>query len=496
MCIRIQIVLLSVGLLAGGCSTVVNNHRQKADMMAAWTAGDTAGARCLVDNKVKSTKGAGDELVWRLESGTMAFATGRHGDAIQEFKTCEDLIREYDERATVSARDVGSEFGSALTNPNSLPYRGWCRDRMGVEIFKCLSYLGEGREDSFRAQVKRLRQRQKDIQDEYKKYFDQEKEKIEKAKTKNADAAKTANKVGSESYLVSNSEVYRQSLAEMRQVAHRGYGTFLNPLGIYLSALGNMRDGNWENAKIDTERLHQALPSNLFASMLHAETLRQAGREVPAELAAIKPQIDYPMDHDCVYVIFANGRGAALEQQTLKTDLIKVAWPKCAFFNADYKYAAVTGGGRKTYTRTLADMDAILAEEFNERLPGIITRTVISTLVKEGAFRGGQAVSLLANRDWRVKWITYIAVTIVGSIYREAMNTADTRSWETLPKEFQVAQIPIPADRKLNVELAVNGGTGTSFDVEIPAASRSAILYIGAPSPSNVRYMVLPFTSK
>lgn len=508
MNIRIQTALLTVGLLAGGCSTIENNHRQKADMMATWTAGDTVGAQRLMDRKLAprywwrfwwpwdSCNGSGDELVWRLESGTMAFTTGRHGDAIQEFKTCETLIKEYDDRATVSVRDIGSEVASALTNPNSLPYRGWCRDRMGVEIFKSLAYLGEGREESFRSQVKRLRQRHKDIQDKYKAYFKQENAEMAKAKKKNADAAKKASQVGSESYLVSKSADYRQSLADMRKVAHRGYGTFLNPLGLYLSALGNIRDGNWENAKIDTERLHKALPSNLFASMLHAETLRQAGREVPADLAAVNSKIDYPMDRDCVYVIFANGRGAALEQQTLKTDVIIVAWPKCVFFDADYSYAAVTGGGRTTYTRTLADMDAILAEEFNERLPGIITRTVISTLVKEGAFRGGQVATLYASNNWKVKLGTYIAVTLFGWTYREAMNTADTRSWETLPKEFQVTQIPLPADRKLNVKLVGARCTDRSFSVEIPAASRSAILYIGAPSPSNVRYMVLPFNSK
>ena len=507
--VPIALVLLAAGLLTGGCSTIENNHRQKAVMMSAWVSGDVATARQTMDRKLAprcwwlfwwpwdSCKGTGDELVWRLDSGTIAFTTGMYDDAIQEFKTCEEIISEYDERATVSARDVGSEVGSALTNPNSIPYRGWCRDRMGVEIFKSLAYLGAGREESFRAQVKRLRQRQKDIQEDYRKYFEKENEELAKAKDENAGAAKKASEVGSESYLVSKSEAYKQSLADMRKVAHKGYGTFLNPLGLYLSALGNIRDGNWDNAKIDTQRLHEALPSDSFVSALHAETLRNAGRAVPADLAGIASQINYPMDRDCVYVIFANGHGAALEHQTLDTDAIKFAWPKCRFYPAQYRHAFVTGGGRSTSTHTLADMDAILAEEFNERLPGIIARTVISTLVKEGAYRGGQVAAFAANNDWRVEVMTYLAVTVVGGIYREATNTADTRSWETMPKEFQVSQIPMPADRKLNVKLVgMNGVYDNSFNVNMPATSRSAILYISAPSPTNVRYMVLPFTSK
>ena len=86
-------------------------------------------------------------------------------------------------------------------------------------------------------------------------------------------------------------------------------------------------------------------------------------------------------------------------------------------------------------------------------------------------------------------------VTVVGSIYRYAMNTADTRSWETLPKEFQVAQIPMPSDRKVHVNLKGAFG-GPSFDVSIPATCRSAVLYVSAPSPNNVRGVVLPFESK
>ena len=227
---------------------------------------------------------------------------------------------------------------------------------------------------------------------------------------------------------------------------------------------------------------------------LHATALRNAGRGVPASLATT-PSFPYPMDRDCLYVIFANGQGAALEQEAINSELIMVAWPKCQFFPASFANAQIVAGGQTVSTVPLADMDAILAEEFDQRLPGIITRTIISTLIKEGAYRGGQVAAIAANNDWRTQAITFAAVTVVGSIYRYAMNTADTRSWETLPKEFQIAQLPMPADRKVHVNLTGAFG-GPSFDVALPAACRSAILYVSAPSPNNVRGVVLPFASK
>lgn len=490
---RILLALLAAGLLAGGCSTVENNHRQKIPLMTAWTAGDSVTAQQIAEDKVKSRTGTGDELAWRLEAGTLAFTFGKYADAIAEFSASEQLISDYDARATVSARDVGSEAGGALSNLNALPYRGWCRDRMGLEVYKSLAYLGQGREDAFRAQVKRLRERQKEIQEEYAKYFEQENAEIAKAKKDNPGAAAKAESDGSEQSLVAKNPNYAQSLAEMRAVAHKGYGNFLNPLALYLSALGNIRDGNWDNARIDTERLYQALPANPFVGALHTTTLRNAGRPVPASLSATPP-LPYPIDRDCLYVIFANGQGANFQQQDIKWPVM-VAWPVCEFHPSAYSGAQIIAGGQTVSTAPLADMDAILAEEFDQRLPGIITRTVISTLIKEGAYRGGQIAAVHASNDWRVQAISFVAVTLVGSAYRYAMNTADTRSWETLPKEFQVAQLPMPADRKVHINLTGAFG-GPSFDVAIPATCRSAILYVSAPSPNNVRGVVLPFETK
>lgn len=482
---------LLIGLLAGGCSTIENSHRQKEPLLAAWMAADVTTAQAQLDSKVKSRTGTGDELVWRLEAGTLAFTFGRYADAIAQFSASERVIADYDERATVSARDVGSEAVGALSNLNVLPYRGWCRDRMGLEIYKSLAYLGQGREDAFRAQVKRLRNRQKEIQEDYEKFFEQEKAEIDKARAGNPAAAKQVDEQGSITALAGNAQnaEFAQSLAEMRQIAHKGYGGFLNPLALYLSALGNIRDGNWDNAAIDTKRLHEALPANPFANAFHATTLRNAGRPLPPELATT-PAFPYPIDRDCLYMIFANGRGAAFRQISIYWPIM-AAWPTCEFYPSTFANARISAGGQTVSTVPIADMDAILAQEFDQRLPGIITRTVLSTLIKEGAYRGGQIATLYASNDWRVQAASVAAVTLLGSAYRYAMNTADTRCWELLPKEFQVAQLPMPADRKVHVTLG-----GRSMDVAVPASCRSAVLYVSAPSPTNVRCAVLPFSSK
>ncbi len=83
---------------------------------------------------------------------------------------------------------------------------------------------------------------------------------------------------------------------------------------------------------------------------------------------------------------------------------------------------------------------------------------------------------------------------IVGTAYRIAMNTPDTRSLEILPKEFLLTQFPMPLNRTLNVQMT--GKIQQNLAVNIPADSRSAIVYINAPSPYNVSCQVLPIKSK
>ena len=94
-----------------GCSTIENNHRQKEPMMAGYMMGDNAKALAVIENKLKnpslgisSVVNTGDELVWRLEAGSLNFNLGNYQTAVDELKEAERLIQEYDDRATISLR--------------------------------------------------------------------------------------------------------------------------------------------------------------------------------------------------------------------------------------------------------------------------------------------------------------------------------------------------------------------------------------------------------
>lgn len=504
ICSRNILPAAAAGILFAGCSSVVNSHTQKEDMMADYLKGDNAGALDEIEYKLRepawyntSVVGTGDELVWRLEAGSMNFHVGNFEESIDQLKIAEDLIERYDERAEVSARDIGAEAGAALTNLNALPYRGYCRDRIAIAVYKALAYLGTGNEEAFHAQIRRLRNEQKKVQDDYSKFFEQEKARLDAEKAKNPEEAKKADALGSIEKLSGSKDnaAFKTNMDKVKKVANKGYGNFLNPVAIFLSGLGSVRDGEYDNARIDFQHLSEAMPNNPLFRQYYVTVLKNADREIPENLADVQP-FDFPLDRDCVFVVFANGRSAALEENSIYFPVM-AAWPSCEFYDAPFQNLEAEAGGKKYSSLILADMDGILAQEFEERLPGIITRIVLGTLIKEAAYYAGIAV-IAAQKDMdpAIQAAALATVAVGGAAYRAAVNTADTRGWEILPKEFQLTQFPMPGNRQVDLKLNLNGGMTVSKSLQLPADCKSAIIFVDAPSVQNVAFHVLPIKSK
>ncbi|MCX6983351.1 MAG: hypothetical protein NT118_01180, partial [Lentisphaerae bacterium] len=128
-------------VFATGCSSVFTARSQKEDLMKVYASGDYEKAVLLVNKKADDRAGTGDELMWRLEQGKIKFDAGDYKGSLMAFEKCETLIKEFDDRATINAREAGAETGSAFTNQNALPYRGYNYDRILLNTYKALDYF-------------------------------------------------------------------------------------------------------------------------------------------------------------------------------------------------------------------------------------------------------------------------------------------------------------------------------------------------------------------
>ncbi len=205
-----KVLVLCIGLSAGiGCSSVVNSHRQKEPLMQAYMKGNTGDVEEIISAKLANPDdiswyqwgrlsdnvvNTGDEIMWRLEAGSWYFYNGNYSESIAQFERAEALIAEYDQRAVISMRDVGSETAMLFTNLNALPYRGFCRDRIMIPVYKAMAYLAQGNEEAFNVELYRIRQNQDKVIKDYQSFFDNEQKVLDNAKKTNPEQAGFANK--------------------------------------------------------------------------------------------------------------------------------------------------------------------------------------------------------------------------------------------------------------------------------------------------------------
>src|SRR5262249_55850777 len=98
--------------------------------------------------------------------------------------------------------------------------------------------------------------------------------------------------------------------------------------------------------------------------------------------------------------------------------------------------------------------DAVIAAEFNAELPIVITKTLISAGTKAAiAFAAGYAAR---GQDPFVQ----VLVQAAAFGYQYGTTQADLRTWQTLPKQFQIARFPTPSDRQISIVLPSSGVIG------------------------------------
>ena len=114
----------------------------------------------------------------------------------------------------------------------------------------------------------------------------------------------------------------------------------------------------------------------------------------------------------------------------------------------------------------------------------MILRICLSTAVKEFGSYAATRAAAQAN-GW-----AGLATAAGTSIYKVMFNTADTRTWEILPKEFQIIQFAMPKNRKL----VLGPAGGNQLNIDLPPDCGSAVLLVHAPSrhPAAFNCQVFP----
>lgn len=504
------LILAAVTLVFNsGCSTIIDARKQKAPFMTSYYSGQLQDAATELSEKAIAREDTGDELMWRLDEGTANFTAGEYKKSLKAFERCEAIIKDYENRAVVSARDGGAESGSAITNPNTLPYKGMYLDKVMLNAYKALNYFALGKPESAQVELRRMRFNQKQVVKQFDEEIQKSQKEIDAQNIKNQNKSKN---LGGQNTSINfagivKNPVVSEAYNESGKKANKLYGNLSNPFVSYLSAIGYLIRNNSGEALVDFRNLYKMMPNNNLIQRDYVSCAKAVGGSIPEALNKVKPY-DYPLTDNIVYFILFNGRAPALKQ--IKFQIILpyvgytgVAFPRYEYFSSSFPGLEVNLTYEKkaiaAKTVQVANFDSIMSQEYHDRLPGMITRIVISTLTKEIA----SYVAVEAAKQAGGTGAQIGAYALTG-LYKWAFNTADTRCWETLPQEVQITHVPIPDDRRLLVSpigfgpksIDKKSGSGESqithyrktTEITLKKSTRVAIVFIRALSSDKVVY--------
>jgi len=455
--IRFVLPVLAAGFLGTGCKT----YEQQNKVIVYWHQGDVTNAVAEATKKAEANAGGKDAIVWRLEQGAALRAAGRYDDSNRAFDEAQNKIDEYSQMAKIR---LGQETGALLSNQANLAYEGRAYDGIMLNTYRALNYLALGLPDRARPEIIRAYQRQQDAVADNRRRI--EKTQAEAAEQKDSAAIRRAEQdAGFQSQLQS-------SLAGINDI--KVYSDYVNPFTVYLDGIyfmANAADGS------DLERAHK--------SLARAASCVPGNKYVQQDLAAVNDFINGRAPSATTYVIFETGCAPVRDQVRIDIPIIfsKVSYVGAAFPTlkpqGDFQRGlTVTANGKSYNTEIVCSLDSIVARDFKNEQPVVITKTIAATVVKAAAAYVANDAARGQN-DW-----VGLLVQASTAVYQMAVNIADTRTWTTLPKEFQICRLPTPADGK--IELSTPSGLRLSVALDgvkndlTPASNVQASLNTGA----------------
>lgn len=425
----------------------------------------------LLEDRRESEK---DRTLYELEAGSVFAAAGDLPRSIEAFAAADERMWPYlDESPEVR---ISEEAAAILTNQTIITYRGRIYDRIMCCTYQALNHLDAGDLDAAGVMLRRAYEWQRDATEKHAAEIEALEEKADDAAREKGYDAKAAM---SDASVRSGLDSAYGPLREMQ-----GYAEFAVPYSTYLQALQLQLTGRADALAQATVAFRRTAGMLSEADRLYAELDAQLA-EAAAAGAPLAPS---------VHVLVESGSGPWLDELRLDIPLfmrqvpyVGIALPVLKFKDGSASSFSARAGGEAYPSRVLTDMDRVVADEFNRRLPAIVTLTIVSSATKAIATYLAQQAVYEQNPD--AAWV----VAIAGALYQAGTNSADLRVWLTLPKRVLYARLPAPADGMIEIDLEGGQRIGP-ISVESNGAS---IVHIRAPragvAPA-VRTMRFPST--
>lgn len=408
------------------------------------------GKKVNVDSVMSDDVDGDDAALAWVERGRVAQLSGDPARSVTEFKQAVTKIKEFEDRAKVSASDIGSHAAALVVNDTMIPYEPAGFEKVMVYHFQALNYLMQGDIEAAGVEVRRANAEQalalKAHEEELRKAQNEAKEKGFKPSD----------------FTASLSEV----LGSSRDVAAQVKNSFQNAYTFYASAVIHELSNEPNDAYIDYKKALEIAPNNSMIQRDVARLAQQLGMgddiakfspRFPEAFAATKSK---PASNSEVIVFFEDG---LVPEKSAISFPIPIPIPSAPGLTAvsipTFKASKVpsqpltlqSNGAPLAQSEQICAIDALAVKAFEESAPAMITRQVIRSAIK------GTAAAMASKHGGGLAGAAV-------SLYNTLTEQADTRSWRSLPHNAQVLRANVTPGQTLEL---VHPATGLRQSVTV-----------------------------
>jgi hypothetical protein len=372
------------------------------DVRQAYEAYDHAGALFRLEKEAQA-KSDRDRLLVLMDKGMLQHADGQFAESLRTLAEAEKLS---DQLETVS---LSEESSALLSSDRQRAYRGEDFERLMINVLQALNYAALGQEESALVEVRRMNERLRRMIAEEKKPY--------------------------------------QQLAVAR----------------YLGGALWEDQGEWDSAFIDYWGAYERNPQLGHLAEPLLRLARKTGREAQhAQLRAAFPDASDeplgPTEGEALVVVEAglSPQKASSRKNHPQDAGNLVVIPVFKDRGAPGQAKVVSSAGTGTpgvNAVTVTSVRDVAHHHLNDRIGRYLARSLAATVSKAGLAAGAGALT----KSQEVGLLTFYLLTLT--------NEADLRSWLSLPAEFQLVRLRMPAGaQEVTVE---SRGRTTRHPVEI-----------------------------
>lgn len=398
------LVLLAFAL--PGCATFRSYNAELTETIGLAAAGKPGAAAAAMEKK----KGKHD-LLYYLELGELQRLDARVEDSQKTWRTADSTVQAWEEAAKVNPEKVLTGAAGLVINDKLAPYEGHDYEKVMLSTRMALNHLAQGDFDNARVEIRRTHEREAVIADLRAKQVEKTEEEAKKR------GAKTGFKDlnGYPVATIDNPEV--NALRNSYQSAFSHYLA-----GYVYEALGE--------------------PSLAAPGYRQAVELHPGNPILEDALANLDNRTNAPGDGetDVLFVVESGVAPARISRQfTLPIPYnntwlaYSVSFPVLEQRDVGEIPSAIRMGGVTATPTLVTSIDAMARRSLQDDMPAIMLRGIIRSTAKA-------VVQYQVNQQDQTG-LASLAV-MLGSIVTES---ADERTWRTLPAQIAVARARVPA---------------------------------------------------